>query len=89
MLCQPLSHPQNGGDVLRAAAGLGQEPHAGDESVFWGAEALLGLRPAGGRQERGRVHALQRALSRAVETGHLHHDQTRHVKSLCFYNLLN
>ena len=57
---------QDGGDLFRAAAGLGKEPNAGDESGFRGAEALFGLRPYGGRQERGRVHALHRAFSRAV-----------------------
>ena len=66
--------------MLRTAAGLGQEPHAGDESGVGGGEALLGIRHHGGRQERGRAHTLQRALGRASEAGHLHHNQTWHVR---------
>ena len=65
--------------MLRAAFGPGQEPDAGDEGDLGGAEALLGLRPHGRRQERGRPHPLQRPLRRTPQAGHIHHHQTRQV----------
>merc|ERR1712038_146573 len=70
---------RNGCDMLCAAAGLGQEPHASDESGPWGAEALVGFSPHGGGQERGSVHSLQRTLGRTPKAVSLHWIQTWHL----------